>query len=316
MVYNRSSNSDYQASKIDPLSQVISLLKPQALAWRVIEAHDSWSIRFPTTDMVAFGQMIEGRCRIDLADGSAMDFQAGDFLLMAAPSSWTMGTPGSGPPIDLKAVFADPGCLLSSVQDPTITRFIGGAFVFAAQNADLLAGLMLPVIHMRGADVSAARLGALLKLLGDEALAARPGRSLVLDRLLEIILVESLRHRRPELNVAQRGFFAGLEDAQIGAALRAMHEEVQRPWTVAALARHVGMSRSSFARRFADIVGSPPIDYLMNWRMSLAKAALTSSKKSMAEIADLAGYQSVSAFSTAFSRAIGCSPTAYMKITR
>ena len=92
-----------------------------------------------------------------------------------------------------------------------------------------------------------------------------------------------------------------------------MHGDVRRPWTVAELARKVGMSRSSFAARFADTVGAPPIDYLSRWRMSLAKAALTSSKQPMSDIARLAGYQSVSAFSTAFSRATGCTPTDYLK---
>ncbi len=298
---------------MDPLSQVIALLKPQPLYWRVIEAHDAWSIRFPTTDVVVFGQVIEGTCRIELADGSGMTFQVGDFLLMAAPSSWTMGTPGSGPPIDLKSVAANPRLLLSAACDPTITRIIAGAFVFAAPNADLLAGLMPPVIHVRGTDVVAGRLGALLKLVADEALASRPGRSLVLDRLLEIILVEALRHRPTDLTEERRGLVAALEDAQIGAALRAMHEDARRPWTVAALARQVGMSRSSFALRFMESVGTPPFDYLLSWRINLAKAALTSSKKPMSEIAELAGYQSVSAFSTAFSRATGVSPTAYIR---
>ena len=298
---------------MDPLSQAIALLKPRPLYWRVIEAHDSWSIRFPTTDMVVFGQLIEGACRIELADGSGITFRAGDFLLMEAPSSWTMGTPGSGPPIDLKAVSADPGLLLSAAGSPAVTRVIAGAFVFAAPNADLQAGLMPRVIHVRGTDVVAGRLGVLLKLVGDEALASRPGRSLVLDRLLDIILVESLRHRVADLTDERRGLVAALEDAQIGAALRMMHKDVRRPWTVAALARQVGMSRSSFAARFTETVGSPPIVYLLNWRINLAKAALVSSKKPLSEVAELAGYRSVSAFSTAFSRATGASPTAYTR---
>lgn len=299
---------------MDPLSQVIALLKPQALEWRVIEAHDAWSLRFPAVDVVVFGQVIEGRCQVALGDGSEFDVEAGDFLLMAAPRSWIVSTPGGGPPVDFECLIADPGLLQTGASDPTITRFIAGAFVFTAPNADLLASLMLPIVHVRGADVAADRLGALLKLLGDEALAGRPGRSLILDRLLEIILVESLRHQPAGLAAARRGLLAGLADAQIGAALQMMHKDVQRPWTVVELARRVGMSRSSFAARFAEIVGAPPIDYLSNWRMSLAKAALISSKKPMSDIAELAGYQSVSAFSTAFSRATGCSPTTYSSL--
>jgi len=300
---------------MDPLSQVIALLKPQALEWRVIEAHDAWSLRFPATDRVVFGQVIEGRCQVSLGDGSEFDVEAGDFLLMAAPRPWIVRTPGGAVPVDFEALIEEPGLLQTAAIDPTITRFIAGAFVFAAPSADLLASLMLPIVHVRGAEVAAGRLGALLKLLGDEALAGRPGRSLILERLLEIILVECLRQQPTGLAERRRGLLAGLADAQIGGALRIMHEDVRLPWTVAELARRVGMSRSSFAARFSEIVGSPPIDYLLNWRMTLAKAALTSANKPMAEIAELAGYQSVSAFSTAFSRATGCSPTTYSRAT-
>ena len=92
-----------------------------------------------------------------------------------------------------------------------------------------------------------------------------------------------------------------------------MHADTKRPWTLAALAREVGMSRSAFASRFAQLVGVPPIEYLANWRMTLAKSALASSEVPMADIAEMAGYQSVSAFSTAFKRETGLSPTLYVR---
>jgi AraC-like DNA-binding protein len=92
-----------------------------------------------------------------------------------------------------------------------------------------------------------------------------------------------------------------------------MHEDAQRPWTVTTLASAVGMSRSAFAARFNDFIGMPPIDYLAHWRITLAKEALASSKRPMAEIAELAGYQSVSAFSTGFKRATGLSPKLYAR---
>jgi AraC-like DNA-binding protein len=314
---------------MDPLSQTIALLKPQPLAWRVFEVRAPWCIRFPATDAVIFGQLIEGLADIRLAGGSRMPFEPGDFLLMAAPSLWLMQSPGISDPaitrrgsmgagdadgipeVDLKALIADPGLLGSGQPGAPISRFIAGAFVFAAPNADLLRGLLPPVVHIRGAETAAGRLGALLTLLGDEAMGDRPGRSLVLDRLLEIMLVESARHRSADPARAQSGLLAGLQDAKIGAALRAMHQDGQRPWTVADLARRVGLSRSAFAARFMQTVGMSPMAYLLNWRMNVAKAALVSSKKPMAEIAELAGYQSVSAFSTAFSRTNGCSPSLY-----
>lgn len=298
---------------MDPFSQIISLLKPQAIFWRVVEAHDAWTIRFLPTDIVVFGQMIEGAARVERDDGAGLDLAAGDFLLMPAPPPWTMIAGDGGPPVDFGAAIADPGLLLSSGPNPTITRFIAGNFAFAPANANLVASLMLPIVHVRGTDTIAGRLGSLLSALGDEALADRPGRSLVLDRLLEVMLIEALRYRSADVPGSDRGLLAGLADAKVGKALRIMHEDAQRPWTVAALANAVGMSRSAFAARFTHFIGMPPIDYLANWRMTLAKAALASSNMPMVEIAEIAGYQSVSAFSTGFKRATGFSPRVYKR---
>jgi transcriptional regulator GlxA family with amidase domain len=166
---------------------------------------------------------------------------------------------------------------------------------------------------VRGNEIAAARLGALLATFGNEAIADRPGRSLVLDRLLEVILIEALRYRPTEIGEGGRGLLAGLADPKIGRALRIMHSDTKRPWTLVALAREVGMSRSALASRFAQVVGVPPIEYLANWRMTLAKSALASSEVSMIDIAEIAGYQSVSAFSTAFKRETGLSPSLYVR---
>jgi AraC-like DNA-binding protein len=298
---------------MDPLSQIILLLKPRAIFWRIVEAQDSWTIRFLPSDVVVFGQVIEGACRVDRDDGAVLDLGKGDFLLMAGPPPWTMTGGGGGTPIDFGAAVGDPSLLLSTARNPTITRFIAGSFGFAPANAELVASLMLPIVHVRGTDTIAGRLGALVAALGDEALADRPGRSLVLDRLLEVMLVEALRYRPAALEGSNRGLLAGLADAKVGKALRIMHEDAQRKWTVAALADAVAMSRSAFAARFTHIIGMPPIDYLAKWRLTLAKAALASSHVPMAEIAEIAGYQSVSAFSTGFRRATGLSPKFYAR---
>jgi AraC-like DNA-binding protein len=298
---------------MDPFSQIITLLKPQAIFWRVVEAHDAWTIRFQPTDIVVFGQMIEGAARVERDDGAGLDLAAGDFLLMPAPPPWTMKAADGGTPVDFRAAIADPGLLLSAGHNPTITRFIAGNFAFAPANASLVASLMLPIVHVRASDIIAGRLGSLLSALGDEALTDRPGRSLVLDRLLEVMLIEALRYRPAETPRPAQGLLAGLDDAKVGQALRIMHADAQRPWTVAALANAVGMSRSAFAARFTQFIGVPPIDYLANWRMTLAKAALASSNRPMVEIAEIAGYQSVSAFSTGFKKATGFSPRFYKR---
>ncbi len=297
---------------MDPLSQIIGLLKPQAIFWRVVEAHGAWTIGFRPTNIVVFGQIIEGACHVEREDGISFDLEAGDFMLMAAPPNWTMAAFGGGIAVEFNAVVADPGVLLLPEHATKVTRFMAGN-AFSAANRDLISTLMLPIVQVRGNEVAAARLGALLATFGGEAIADRPGRSLVLDRLLELILIEALRYRRADIGDGRSSLLTGLADPKIGHALRVMHSDTKRPWTLAALAREVGMSRSAFASRFAQLVGVPPIEYLANWRMTLAKSALASSEVSMADIAEMAGYQSVSAFSTAFKRETGLSPTLYVQ---
>lgn len=302
------------ADEVDPLSQLITLLRPQALQWRVVEAHNAWTLRFPAVNAVVFGQVLAGTCHVERADGLSFDLRTGDFMLMAAPPNWSARPPGGGPTTPFEAYINDPSCLLSQDDaNPSVTRFLAGYFTFAAENADLLANLTLPLIHIHADQVAAGRLGVLLQLLGEEAGNNRPGRALVLDRLLEITLVEVLRERPGSVDTMRPGLLKGLRHPQMSVALKLIHKDAKYPWTVSELARRSAMSRSAFAAKFSETVGVPPIDYLAGWRMSLAKAALASATQPLSDIAELAGYKSVSAFSTAFSRALGCSPTAYSR---
>ena len=298
---------------MDPLSQIIGLLKPQAVFWRVVEGRGGWKISFRPTNIVVFGQIIEGVCRVEREDGIGFETEAGDFVLMAGPPDWTLEACGGGKAIDFGSVVENPGLLLSPTHTGQVTRFMAGNFTFSAGNRDLISMLMPPIVHVRGKEIAAARLSGLLATFGEEAMDERPGRSLVLDRLLELVMIEALRYRPAEIGDGRRSLLAGLQDPRIGKALRVMHSEAKRPWTLAALAREVGMSRSGFAMRFVETVGVPAIEYLANWRMTLAKSALAASEMPMVDIAEIAGYQSVSAFSTAFKREVGVSPTVYAR---
>ena len=122
------------------------------------------------------------------------------------------------------------------------------------------------------------------------------------------MLVEAIRRGSGHSGEARRRLLAGLADRQVAAALRALHADITRQWTVQQLADVAGSSRSAFAERFNRIVGMPPIDYLTHWRMALAKDALRSGAGRLSELAFACGYQSASAFSTTFSRVVGCSP--------
>ena len=298
---------------MDPFSQIIALLKPQAVFWRVIEAHDDWTIGFNPSSVVVFGQLIEGHCRVDRSDGLNFEARAGDFMLMPLPPPWSASGGRGAPPIDFKAVLDDPDVLRAPGVPRTVTRIMAGNFECETGHEDLIARLIPPVVHVRGHEVSAGRLGELLRLVGDEALTERPGRALILGRLLETLLVEALRSGAAPLAEDGQGLMKGLAEPRIGRALTLLHQDASKPWTVATLARAVGMSRSALAELFTRTVGLPPMDYLARWRMTLARNALASSGLPMADIAEMAGYQSVSAFSTAFRRVNGVSPTVYVR---
>jgi AraC-like DNA-binding protein len=142
-----------------------------------------------------------------------------------------------------------------------------------------------------------------------EARQPGPASEFVIVRLVELVLVEILRTGP----LRAGGEATGLADRVAAKALAAMHRDVARDWTVDALARLCGVSRSTFAARFRAVVGMAPIDYLLQWRMALAKDALSLGAKSVGAIALSIGFQSSSAFTTAFTRAVGCSPTRFAR---
>ena len=184
---------------------------------------------------------------------------------------------------------------------------MGGYFMFDSDDAGLLVSLLPAQVHVRGAE----RLSILVRLVSEEAIEQRAGRDLVLARLVEVVLIEALRStQRPD---APPGLLRGLSDARLAEAIRRMHGDPTRQWTVAQLAREAALSRSAFFDRFTRNVGLPPMEYLLAWRMALAKDLLRREEIGIAEVAERVGYGSASTFSTAFSRYVGLPPGRYAR---
>ncbi|HWV95207.1 MAG TPA: AraC family transcriptional regulator, partial [Vicinamibacterales bacterium] len=169
----------------------------------------------------------------------------------------------------------------------------------------LLVSLLPSLVHVRGVE----RLSTLVRLVGEEATEQRSGRDLVLTRLVEVLLIEALRLTPGE--DAPPGLLRGLADMQLAPAIRQMHNQIARSWTVAQLARTAALSRSAFFERFTRTVGLPPMEYLLAWRMAVAKDLLNRRDLGVAEVAERVGYGSASTFSTAFSRHVGQPPGRY-----
>jgi transcriptional regulator GlxA family with amidase domain len=186
----------------------------------------------------------------------------------------------------------------------------GGRFTFDDEMSSLLLALLPKFIHIRGALPQARSLQSALDLIRFETDQLRPGAAAIAGSLANIVLVNILRAYLAS-DARPVGWLGALADPQIGHALRLMHGEVAKRWKVVDLAACVGMSRTTFAERFKTAVGLPPLDYLIRWRMTVARAALKSDHESLAGIATHVGYESETAFSQAFKRMFGQSPGRY-----
>ena len=200
-----------------------------------------------------------------------------------------------------------PPCHAFSVPPWPSKREINGHCAFASPDAALLVALLPELVHVRGD----AKLATLVAMAGEEARAEKPGHEVVLAHLLEVMLIEALRSAAGVS--ASPGLLRGLADERLAAAIRRMHEAPERGWSVAELAREAALSRSAFFERFGREVGVAPMEYLLTWRMALAKGLLRRGRGAVAEVAEKVGYRSASAFSVAFARHVGTAPARYAR---
>jgi AraC-like DNA-binding protein len=171
---------------------------------------------------------------------------------------------------------------------------------------------MPPIIHLHE-EADRAGLRWALERMRHELVEPQPGGALVAQHLAHMMLVQALRLYLADGVGRSVGWLFALGDPQMAAAIGAVHAEPGTRWTLQALARRAGMSRSNFARKFKDAVGSSPMDYLTRWRMLLAGDRLALRVEPVAAIALSLGYESESAFSTAFKRVMGSSPRRYAR---
>ncbi|MCO5397747.1 AraC family transcriptional regulator [Ralstonia soli] len=296
---------------VDPLSEVITLLRPRTVFSKLISGAGQWGIRYAAFEQPSFCTVLEGSCLLAVDGQEAITLKAGDFVLMPATPGFVISgfDPVTPEHVDPKVMPAPTGEVRHGRRGgrPDV-RMLGGAFVFDSPDAALLVSLLPVLLHVRGVD----RLSVLTQLVRDESLAQRPGRDHVLVRLVEILLVEALRSTAN--SDAPVGMLRGLADVRLATAMRLMHSDPSRSWTVDALAKKAALSRSAFFDRFTSAVGLPPMEYLLAWRMALAKDMLRRGDVAIAAVAERVGYGSASAFSTAFSRYVGHPPGRYARL--
>ena len=298
-------------SKAEPdvLSDVLATLGTCRIRGTRLEASGTWSLSFHGRGRLKFVAVVHGRCWLLLPGAEPEALSEGDvFLLNDTP--FTVTSDLAVEPVDGMGLFEPPGSDTVRLGEGTDTVMIGGGSGFTDDGASFVFEALPAFLRVDRASAAAVAVWRTLELLAAEAVGDRLGASFVAERLAEILLLEAIRAFVGADGTACVGWIGALADKQVGAALRLMHGEVAHPWTLAALASAVGMSRSAFSARFTARVGRPPLGYLIHWRMVLARHKLREAAQPVAGVASAVGYSSQSAFAHAFKRTFGVTPRA------
>jgi AraC-like DNA-binding protein len=297
---------------VDPLAEVVTLLQPSAPFAKLSSGAGPWSVSRSDAGRPFYGAILEGACRLAVDGHEPLILEKDDFVLIPSAFDYTASslTPPRGERAIGHTVLPD-GEFRHGNQDglPDV-RMLVGYCVFASPDASLLVSLLPRFVHVRGEH----RLATLVELVREESRGSRPAREVILSRLLEVLLIEALRSTAG--TATSPGLVRGLADERVAVALRRMHESPTQAWTIAQLAKEAALSRSAFFARFNRTVGVPPMEYLLAWRMALAKNLLRQNESRVAEVAERVGYSSASTFCVAFTRHVGLPPTRYVQNNR
>ena len=297
---------------MDPLSDVLSILKPQSYMSGGWDMGGDWSIRFCTHQGVKCYTLVSGECWLEIEGvPDPLHVKGGDCFLLPSGRPFRLASDLSVPPIDARDAFGLPlNGRIATINGGGSCFGVGGHFTFRGDQASILLGVLPPVVHIRRESDKTAMRWALERMM-EELREPRPGSILVAQQLAYVMLVQALRLHIAEGEKGGVGWLFALADEQMAAAIQAMHGEPAHDWTIQKLAERVGMSRSTFALRFKETVGKSPMEYLTRWRMLIASDKLANSNEPVSTIAFGLGYESESAFSTAFKRVMGRSPRKY-----
>lgn len=332
-VHDRESTPVDPPSGLDPLSDVLRTVRLTGALFFLWEPSTPFATSVPRGDrfapvlvpraqqIVSYHVIVEGSCWGSLVGEAPVRLRAGDVLLIPRGDAYVMASSAEA-------------CRSTPVDEPLALEFFrgmaSGDLPFVSREGGGGPGGIRAVCGFLGCDVRPfnpvvsalpalvrlpaaedscdARLRGLVDYAVSEAREPTPGSSGVLARLGELMFVEVVRRCLRELPGAPRGWLAGLRDPLVGRCLRLIHRRPAAPWTLDALARAVGSSRSGLAQRFAERVGEPPIQYLTRWRLQMAASLLRDTSAKVATVADRVGYGSAPAFSRAFKRVVGMSP--------
>ncbi|MBW4330097.1 AraC family transcriptional regulator [Stakelama sp. CBK3Z-3] len=301
---------------MDPLSQLFTLLKPAATISSGFDAGGDWAIAFDDQrKQIKCYAISSGQCWLAVEGvESPVLLQAGDCFVLPRGRPFRLASNLALTPIPASTIF--PGARdggMVTVNGGGSFSLIGSRFAVRGNQSAMLLGLLPPIVHLRGEKEREAIRWSVDRMM-QELRDAQPGGDLIAQHLAHMMLIQALRVRLAEGVGKGAGWFFALADPRLNGAISAIHDEPDRRWTLKELAERAGMSRSLFAQRFREIVGETPMQYLTRWRMMLACDRLENEGASVSSVAIGTGYESESAFSTAFKRIVGCSPRDYCRM--
>lgn len=299
---------------MDVLADVLAATRIQGMIFADSELRPPWGLRFDRSGKAGFHIVRRGTCFLRVQNRPPLQLVQGDVVLLS--QGWTHALCDK-PDREARPY---PEALAENARrragEPG-ARLLCGAYGFDGRGPHPLVSLLPPILHLP-AEVTdgSGELQAVVRLLTAEVEGRRPGYTAASARLVDLLFLFIVRGwlaRQPE---GTGGWLGALRDPQVGRALALLHERVAHPWTVEELGQAVAASRATLARRFAQLVGEPPLAYLTRWRMTLAAQRLRDTDRSLAEIAAEVGYQSEFALGKAFKRLRGLAPGEYRRAAR
>lgn len=314
----------------DVLSDVMRVVEMRGAVFVDVDVSAPWSARTPEAaklrpavmpaaqHLMSFHLVTEGDVWV-LSSGGAIQAGAGDMVFFPGGEEHVVCSDPTTP----VSRGIDAFRLRASVQWPHVIRGGGGG----ADGARMICGFLgccsgpfnplvsalPPLMHIRKEDGRDDAFSSLYALAVREAEAKRAGGEAVLGNLGELLFIAAVRRHMEALAPDSLGWLAGLRDTNVGRVLTAIHAEPSRRWNLAALAREAGLSRTRLADRFTHLVGVPPIRYLANWRIQVGARMLARPDQNIASVAAAVGYESEAAFSRAFKRLTGQSPSEWRR---
>jgi AraC-like DNA-binding protein len=306
---------------MDPLADVLDLSRVRGALMANVRARAPWGLRLPQSSGAAFHAVTAGTAWLRLDGHEPIQLMPGDLALLPSGVTHRLSSAPDGKctPFDraTKQQLLTSEGNLDLPGHGAVTTFVCAGYDYDLDVGQSLMGLLPQVLHVPADPVTGRDIAALVELLASEIGARDAGSRTAAARLIDLLLIASLRRWADEQPPDGRpSWLTALRDPLIGRALALLHDRPAAPWTLASLAHEVHISRATLARRFTDAVGEPPLSYLTRWRMHLAAERLKHGTETVEEIARQVGYTSEYAFNRAFARHRGQPPGRYRRLAR